>query len=377
MGNLDMNLKSFQAVGAICVTALAFGLISTATATAEPTTSNRPLAAVGSDTIQDVWNALSNTGPIKSVASYNAFGDAATIVTKTGVAPITRPNGSGAGVKALSASLNPLNHVYKDSANNSFTLKKNDVDIARSSSSPSVTGTDLTFLPFARDAVTVAVKDAANRPLSLTTQQVANIFSCTAGDGVTIDGATGKPVLGTMTFTPKLPQAASGTRAFFLKAIGVTPNTTCISDAEQVYPENNGEALVNDGDIFPFSAAQWIAQKNGAMTDTTTAGQLLADIDGLKAIDQNTAAPALAPGDLYGDPAVAPASGKGIFARDTYNVVSSGVQTSKLTYNVVLNNAVSTSLKTTAGKSIITKFGFKTLSYVGDWTMGKKSGYTN
>lgn len=372
-----MKLKSYQAVGAICATALALGLTTTASASAEPTTPDRPLAAVGSDTIQDVWNALTNTGPIKSVASFDAFGAPSAIVTKAGVTPFTRPNGSGAGVKALSASLNPLNHVYKDSANNSFTLRKNDVDIARSSSSPSVTGTDLTFLPFARDAVTVAVKHSTNTPLILTTQQIANIFSCTAGDGVTIDGATGKPVIGTMKFTPKLPQAASGTRGFFLKAIGIAPNTTCIPDAEQAYPENNGTALVNDGDIIPFSAAQWIAQKNGAMSNTTGAGQLLADIDGLKAIDPNSSAPALVPGNLYGDPGVAPASGKGTFARDTYNVVSSSVQTSKLTYNVVLNNAVSTSLKTTAGKSIITKFGFKTLSYVGDWTKGKKSGYTN
>lgn len=372
-----MKLKSFQAIGAVCVTAMALGLIGTATASAEPTTPDRPLAAVGSDTIQDVWNALSNTGPIKSVASYDAFGAPSTIVTKTGATPITRPNGSGAGVKALSASLNPLNHIYKDSANTSFTLKRNDIDIARSSSSPSVAGTELTFLPFARDAVTVAVKDSANQPVSLTTQQIANIFSCTAGDGVTIDRSTGKPVLGGMTFTPKLPQAASGTRGFFLKAIGITPNTTCIPASEQNYAENSGAALTSQGDIFPFSAAQWIAQKNGAMTDTTSVGQVLADIDGLKAIDPSSAAPALAPGDLYGNAAVAPASGKGTFARDTYNVVSSTVQTSKLTYNVVLNNAVSTSLKTTAGKSIITKFGFKTLSYVGDWTMGKKSGYTN
>ncbi|ALV42493.1 hypothetical protein AU252_16180 [Pseudarthrobacter sulfonivorans] len=372
-----MKLKSFQAVGAICVTALALGLISSASASAEPTTPDRPLAAVGSDTIQDVWNALTNAGPIRTVASYDAFGTPATIVTKTGVTAFTRPNGSGAGVKALSASLNPLNHVYKDSANNSFTLKRNDVDIARSSSSPSVAGTDLTFLPFARDAMTVAVKDSTNTPLNLTTQQIANIFSCTAGDGVTIDGTTGKPVIGTMTFTPKLPQAASGTRAFFVKAIGVTPNTTCIPDVEQNYPENNGAALINDGDIIAFSAAQWIAQKNGAMANTTAAGQVLANIDGLKAIDPATAAPALAPGDLYGNAAVAPASGKGIFARDTYNVVSSSTQTSKLIYSLVLSNAVTTNLKTIGSKVIINKFGFKTLSYVGDWTMGKKSGYTN
>ena len=58
-----MKLKSFQAVGAICVTALALGLISSASASAEPTTPDRPLAAVGSDTIQDVWNALTKRAP--------------------------------------------------------------------------------------------------------------------------------------------------------------------------------------------------------------------------------------------------------------------------------------------------------------------------
>ena len=43
--------------------------------------------------------------------------------------------------------------------------------------------------------MTVAVKDSTNLPVNLTTQQIANIFSCTAGDGVTIDGTTGKPVI--------------------------------------------------------------------------------------------------------------------------------------------------------------------------------------
>lgn len=67
----------------------------------------------------------------------------------------------------------------------------------------------------------------------------------------------------------------------------------------------------------------------------------------------------------------------GTFARDTYNVVPTSVQTATGGRDVILRNTVTTLLKTTAAKSIITKFGFKNLEYAGDWTKGKPSGYTN
>jgi hypothetical protein len=279
-----MKSKSFKKAGVISASVLVLGLAGVTLASANPATAGRPYAAVGSDTTQDVWNGLTNSGPLKTVASYDAFGEPATITLETGK-QLSRPAGSGAGVKALSAAHNAANHVYKDSAGNAFTLAPGDIAIARSSSSPSVAGNDLTFLPFARDAVSVAYLDSAGTtPLDLTTEQIKNIFTCTAGAGVTIDAA-GKPVINGITLTPKLPQASSGTRSFFLKAAGITVSTSCIPAGNQTSAENNGAALVGEGDIIPFSAAQWIAQKNGATSNTTAAGQHLADIDGLKAVD--------------------------------------------------------------------------------------------
>lgn len=370
-----MDSKSFKKAGVVSASVLALGLAGMSIASADPAASGRPYAAVGSDTTQDVWNGLTNSGPLKSVASYDAFGEP-TITLETGK-QLSRPAGSGAGVKALSAAHNPANHVYKDSTGTAYTLAPEDISIARSSSSPSVAGNDLTFLPFARDAVTVAYKNSASTtPLDLTAEQIKNIFTCTAGAGVTIDAA-GKPVINGITLTPKLPQASSGTRSFFLKAAGITVSTTCIPASEQTAPENSGAALVGEGDIIPFSAAQWIAQKNGATSNTTADGQLLADIDGLKAVDPMSSGTTLRPGTLFGNPSLVPASAVGTFARDTYNVVPSTVQTSTAGRDIILRNTVTSLLKTTAGKSIITKFGFKNLEYAGDWTKGKPSGFTN
>ncbi len=371
-----MKSTTFIKAGATGLSAVALVLLGLSAASAEPTAADRPLAAVGSDTTQDVWNGLSNNGPVRNMASYDAFGAPGIITPKAGGATLSRPAGSGAGVKALSAAHNPANHVYNDGANG-YTLKESDIDMARSSSSPSKAGNELTFLPFARDAVTVAYKDSTGKSLNLSTQQIANIFNCTEGAGVTVVG--GKPVFEGITFTPKLPQAASGTRSFFLKAVGIsTVVDSCIPAAtEQGYPENSGAALVNDGDIIPFSAAQWIAQKNGAMTDTTAANQKLSDVNSLKAVNPDSTAPTLKPGSLYGNVNVAPASGLGTFARDTYNVVASDVQTSTAHKDVLVRNAVTRQLKTTAGKAIISKYGFQNLSYVGDWDEGKLSGYTN
>ncbi|KRE54829.1 hypothetical protein ASG92_24345 [Arthrobacter sp. Soil736] len=371
-----MKSKSFKKAGVISASVLVLGLAGVTLASANPATAGRPYAAVGSDTTQDVWNGLTNAGPLKAVASYDAFGEPATITLETGK-QLSRPAGSGAGVKALSAAHNAANHVYKDSAGNAFTLAPEDIAIARSSSSPSVAGNDLTFLPFARDAVSVAYLDSAGTtPLDLTTEQIKNIFTCTAGAGVTIDAA-GKPVINGITLTPKLPQASSGTRSFFLKAAGITVSTSCIPAGNQTSAENNGAALVGEGDIIPFSAAQWIAQKNGATSNTTAAGQHLADVDGLKAVDPASTGTSLKPGTLFGNPALVPASAVGTFARDTFNVVPTAIQTSTTGRDAILRNTVTSLLKTTASKSIISRFGFKNIEYAGDWTKGKPSGYTN
>lgn len=379
-----MKLKYFKA-GAVSASVLVLGLAGVTLASADPTTANRPYAAVGSDTTQDVWSGLTNgptaglnNGPLRSIASWDAFHASGDMITlNTSGNTISRPNGSGAGVKALSASLNPANHVYKDSQARSYTLAPGDVDIARSSSAPSKAGTELIFLPFARDAMTFAYRDSQGRALNLTPDQIKNIFTCTAGSGVEIN-ADGKPVVDGFVLTPKIPNSSSGTYSFFMKAAGLTTvNTTCVPASNSGFPENDATFLANDGDIVAFSAAQWIAQQNGAMRNTTSAEHRVADINGLKAIDAASSVPALRQGPLFGSPSAVPAVGFGNYTRDVYNVVGSDVQTSTETRKVIVRNSITTLLKTTASKAIISKYGFMNIDYVGDWTQGKPSGYTN
>jgi ABC-type phosphate transport system substrate-binding protein len=94
---------------------------------------------------------------VSSIGSYDATGSA-TIQTKAGGPSFVRPNGSGAGANALSDSAQGGTHLF-----NSVDIT-GQVDFARSSSGPSGSGTALTYIPFAKDAVTFAVNAASDFP---------------------------------------------------------------------------------------------------------------------------------------------------------------------------------------------------------------------
>ena len=205
-------------------------------------------AGVGSDTTQDVLNALvGSAGVTTKAGSYNAFGSD-TITTKTGGPAFTRPSGSGAGVQALSYSVN--GQLY-----NGVNIK-NQVDFARSSSGPAAgTGNGLTYIPFARDGVSYVYKGTKTAIGTLTTAQLNQIYSANAP--VTINGVK---------VTGVLPQSSSGTRKFFLQAIGVTTVGSTVLQTSS--PENDGTIFTGTNQVVPFSVAQWIAQYNGVTTKT-------------------------------------------------------------------------------------------------------------
>jgi len=342
-------MKKALKFSTLAVAAVTATLIGTGVAQADPTSSPRPINAVGSDTTQDVWNGLSNLDT--NVASWNAFLGTSTTINLDASTTINRPAGSGAGVQALSAAVDPAwTGGYPGPSGNVNVQGK--ISFARSSSAAAKNGTDLTYLPFARDAVSLAVKTTAG-PVSLTTAQLQGIYNCTV---TTITAGTS-----TVTVHPKLPQANSGTRAFFLSALGITTPGTCVTT---VGAENDGAQLTTAGDVIPFSAAQWIAQRNNRITNTT-AGLELATLNG-QAPTTGTA-PSLAPGALYGSTTTEPTSGVGTFARDTYNVVKTSEYTGSTT---LATTTLKTNLATTNAKNAITAFGFQNLSYVGNPTIG-------
>jgi ABC-type phosphate transport system, periplasmic component len=291
--------------------------------------------AVGSDTLDSSMNALTNgtsvtgsTVRIKAngaaVGSFDAFGSTL-IQTKSGGPYFQRPSGSGAGVNALIASVKGT--TYGTPSVNIA----GQVDIARSSSGPGSnanTSGKLVYIPYARDAVAYAYYPVAGHEsdlASLTTAQLTAIYNGTLTS------------VGSTTITPLIPQSGSGTRNFFLKAIGVSSDGTCTLAVctSSTIPENDASKLTSAGQIIPFSAANWIAQANGVQNNTipTSGAVLLGSPDGLSPYTGSGSSLVPSP-SLYNST---------VFGRDTYLVVEyARIDPTSATYDSVLAGLVDT-----------------------------------
>ncbi|GGH47832.1 hypothetical protein [Microbacterium album] len=259
----------------------ALGLVATlavgAPAHAEPVSQSYVIA--GSDTLQESVNALTNGTTIsganvrvlaggRTLGNFDAFGSEG-IQTKSGGPVFARPGGSGAGVNALRASIDGTT-PFSQNTSPSIPAKTiaGQVDIARSSSAPAANvihpDGKLAWIPFGRDAVAYAYKGDP-RLGSLTTAQLRQIYEAN-GSKVNINGVE---------VTALIPQSASGTRSFFLSSIGVgTVGNTVVTENNTI-PENNGSVLAGYNNVIvPFSAAAWIAQKNGAAGVNTIASDV-------------------------------------------------------------------------------------------------------
>jgi len=292
---------------------LSLGIGTAAPAGADPAFVSS-YVGVGSDTIQDVFNALSGAEPYppstatvysvplhssstsrnKTVSSFDAIPAGGTasapgcIATKLGGPSFDRPNGSGNGIAALSHAIDgtPWNATTGSCTNTGVNVS-GQIDFARSSRGPKTSGTALTFIPFARDAVSYAYFDhSTNTIASLTTAQLKSLYQ----------SPTGTITVGADTVKACLPQLGSGTRSFWETAIGVTDAQ---ADAAATAAGCNGQeengantfytfanALATGVDaVIPFSAGSWIAQANGVALDNSAAGRTggvdLGNIDGL------------------------------------------------------------------------------------------------
>lgn len=268
---LKKNKLRLGAVATLALAGMAFGAV---TASADPTpAAYKTLNGVGSDTIQDVMNGIAST--TTNMGSYDAVAVGSTTIqtTATGNA-FNRPNGSGQGQQALSASSDTTGGHLWGGVN-----IVGQVDFARSSSGPDATisGTDLTFIPFAKDAVTFAVNSASDFPRDIAVGSLAqdslavapftlrNIYQCKV---TTFNNSNGDPV----TITPLLPQSGSGTRKFFLATIGLTETNVAGCATSTVngvsVEEHNGLAITGPGAIVPFSVAQYLSQSNHSALPT-------------------------------------------------------------------------------------------------------------
>lgn len=258
---------------------------------------------VGSDTVQDVFNAFAGTtngafySPLSSGAAtggrqlisfdaINPTGGSTCITAKLNGPTFTRPNGSGAGRKALYASSGLSTTGFTGTSATGTCATGVDisgqVDFARSSSvSSSVVGgaTVVSYLPFGRDGVSFAYYRKNGAPVTtLSKSDLVSLYT------------TGSASIGGVRIIPCGLNLSSGTFAFWNQQLGVasTENaatTECNNLLGARAEENDGTALkargdalaaiaANSGDevVVAFSAASFIAKSNNVAPGAPPAG---------------------------------------------------------------------------------------------------------
>lgn len=360
-------------VAAFAVVAVTLGVSAPAYADPTPPGSFKPLVGVGSDTTENLVNGLGTV--VTNIGSYDAVGSA-TIQTRSGGATFNRPNGSGNGQKALTASINP-NGTDKWPAGTGVDIT-GQVDFARSSSAPSgsLPGTQLTFIPFARDAVTFAVSAASDFPRDIALGSAAqdsispapftlrNIYRGTVTTYADAD-------FNSVTIRPLLPQTGSGTRSFWIGQLGLTEaNITAggvATDLGNTVQEHNGTFVTRPGDIVPFSVAQFIQQGNYASLPTTV-------VERRGNIQL---------GNVGSSKPYIPSAGGGIelnssfpITRLVFNVVSTARLTGSSAADIQLQQAfVGTGSQVCAAASTIRQYGFGTIGSLCGNTTTYRQGY--
>lgn len=283
------SLRLFASAAVLAVSGVA---LVGGTASADPVgaPSPRPLVGVGSDTTDPVMNGLADAITVngaKVLGSYDALGgdfnprgSASAACSYTGNLSGTangagiRANGSGAGRSRLLESLTPGDP------------KSGCLDFSRSSSlNRAAAPVNLTYVPFALDGVSYAVRGDSTIPRDLSQATLKAIYACAPETR--------------SAYEPLIPQAGSGTRSFWLSFVGLTEATipSCVKDTyldpadakEKSVQEHSGRGLVSKKNIVPFSSAQWSAQSVGTIADVRF-GAVLGGIDGIPAISVNAGA---------------------------------------------------------------------------------------
>jgi hypothetical protein len=383
------STNTTRAALALAITA-ALGASLVGSANADPKQLGAAIG-VGSDTTQDVMNAMAgftngiNYTPIQSsaasgqrqVISFDALPAGSCITVKPGAPTIDRPNGSGAGRRALSRGIDGTGYGNTvapacGGINNVSGL----FQYARSSAGPAAgdVATDLTYIPFGRDGVSFATYRAAGAPVtSLTKAQLTSLFS------------TGPQVIGGVRVVPCGIQTGSGTKTFWETALSITAaqeavgttecNALIVNTLAGRAEENDGTALkargdalaavpatANDQVIIGFSAASFIAKSNlvapGAPPVGVGMGTITDDGAGVNIGSPVTGtAPALAASATFYNNTV--------FGRNVYNVFSRLVIEAPIGGNDLKTLFVGATSAMCSATTTISTFGFLPIATCG------------
>ena len=234
-----MRMLTRLVVGVATAAAAATMAVTPALADPNPGTVPKPqnIVGVGSDTTEFILDQLSHdynaSHSANKVYSWDALNPKTgaqhdSIVTKSGCAAIPRPDGSSEGITALTTE-------------NAKTGTHPCMDFARSSrdrtpSDPPYASGGIAFVDLAGDAETWATNPTTNAPSNLSFTQLVNIYECKVTNWDQVGGKNA-PI------HAFIPQTGSGTRAFWLTALGngtaITPGS-CVSDVSGTLEENEG-----------------------------------------------------------------------------------------------------------------------------------------
>lgn len=407
--------KALLAFGAAL---LALAISAPLAANADPATTGRTYQAAGADTIHNALNGITNgyfyngsarVPTQRDLGSWDPYGASDLITPKVNGQTLGRPHGSADGTRALSASWNPSKDTFYRTVDGFTTVydlrnvgsgAENDgvreFDLVGSSTKPIVsvvpgTAADrLSYVPFARDAVAPVLQRGTGSIYDVITNLTADQLQAIFGDGASDDGkitlVANRPVYNTapgtvnntqLPLNPVLPVLTSGTRDSFLRAIGVTTVGTWVTGATAGgVADSDASGLNTAGTIAPFSAAQWISQKKGAVASTFTGPNSptlsLLRANGILATTGTTDA-TLAPNPAYfGSSTAEPTAATYRFARDTYIVYPTQ---NEATFDSYVRSLGQKTIGVTA-IPVVTEFGFLKLNYVGS-TGRYASNWTN
>jgi hypothetical protein len=407
--HLRAGLTTAGALGlATLLVTVGTAVITAPPASADPTFPSS-LVGVGSDTIQDLFNAFSGAEPVNiagqaatfytplhssdatgdvTVTSYDAVdpktGAAGCLSpsAKLGGSELDRPNGSGAGMNALSAANDgsafaPTSNCGETGSSTGDATGA--FDFSRSSSGPNATkfpGSQLTFIPFARDGVSYIFYSPAQADKGLgdvgamTSTQLQALYG--TGNNVT----SGKITLSDgHTVFACMMQPGSGTGKFFDQAMGndgtgtTSDNSAIASGCGDTLEENGGNTFVTNSfiaglsatqdAIMPFSIGSWVAQNNQAAQDRSATaradGANIGTIDALGApYTSNGATPPI----LTSSPTFFAST---TYGRDLYVVVPTsklGVGNAALKSLFASISGSTPSICAAAAQATVVKFGF-------------------
>jgi len=274
-----ISKKALALCATVGVAVSGFAII--APAHAEPVSNSYSI--VGSDTLEDVVNALANGTVITgsnvrstvnntTIGSFDATGSPY-ITTKSTGTRFGRPNGSGDGVKALSRSIDGVAYTSGTAGGPASVVISGQVDIARSSSAGVKNDNgELLYIPFGRDAIAYAYKGSATGLNALSATQMKSLYECSANFQI-----------GGVTVTPIIPQAGSGSRKDFLSKIGSdeTAMKTVSENGCVVEGQEHDATTLTAESVMPMAVSRWIAMNTGASYDkrgTGTLGSLVAGV---------------------------------------------------------------------------------------------------